>query len=136
MRSLTVLYDASCPLCVRCRDWLLSEPALVQLILLPSQSDQARVRFGEVPWLGEELCVVADDGRVWVGAPAFIMCLWALEGYRELSFTAARGSLSQVSMGLFQLLSKKRRSLGALLGHPECTSDRCHAVSRRLPAFR
>lgn len=136
MKTLTVLYDEGCPLCVRCRDWLLREPALVRLELLPAGSAAARDRYGEVPWLGEELVVVADDGRVWVGAAAFIVCLWALDGYREWSFALAQGSFSSVSSRFFDLLSSKRRTLGRFLRGPTCASDRCHALSRSAPAYR
>lgn len=136
MTTLTVLYDEGCPLCLRCRDWLQHEPALVRLELLPAGSPAAQARFGEVPWLGEELVVAADDGRVWVGAAAFVVCLWALEGYREWSFSLAQGSLSAVSSRFFDLLSSKRRTLGRLLGGPTCSGDRCHSLARSAPAYR
>ena len=58
MNTLTVLYDASCPICVRCAHWLVEEPAYVAMELLPSSSEEALRRYGEVPWLGAELVVV------------------------------------------------------------------------------
>jgi len=32
---------------------------------------------------GEQLLVISDEGAVYRGAHAWIMCLWALENYRE-----------------------------------------------------
>ncbi|HEV8324435.1 MAG TPA: hypothetical protein VG389_22645 [Myxococcota bacterium] len=35
MKRLTVLYDARCALCVRCRRWMEEQPAYVTLAFLP-----------------------------------------------------------------------------------------------------
>jgi predicted DCC family thiol-disulfide oxidoreductase YuxK len=45
VRRLTVLYDAGCSLCTFLRDWLLRQPQLVPLELVPAGSDEARRRF-------------------------------------------------------------------------------------------
>ena len=78
--ALTVLYDASCALCVRCRHFIAESARLVPVELLDCDGLYARERYGIVPWLGEELVVVSDDGDVWVGPAAFLMCLSALRG--------------------------------------------------------
>ena len=90
MARFTVLYDEGCELCQRCRAFLEVEPAYVELTLLAAGSDEARLRFGTLPWLGQELVVVAEDGRVWAGAAAFLVCLWALRDYREWSYRGRR----------------------------------------------
>jgi len=136
MKRLTVLYDASCPICVRCRDWLETQRSFVPLELLAAGSASARRRFGEVPWLGEELVVVSDDGEVWAGAAAFLMALWALEDYREWSYRLAGDSLSKVAERFFTALSHNRRWLAGWFAHPECTSDRCHRRATPSPAYR
>jgi predicted DCC family thiol-disulfide oxidoreductase YuxK len=139
MKRLTILYDASCPLCVRCRDWLATQAAFVELELLASGSLEAIRRFGEVPWLGEELVVVSDEGEVWAGAAAFLVALWALEDYREWSYRLSGESLSKVAERFFVGLSHKRRWLGTWFGHTRCTSDRCtRSPSRvlRIPVYR
>ena len=111
MRSLTILYDGACALCVRCRDFLAQSSTFVPLELLSSQSRGARERFGDVPWLGEELVVVSDEGDVWVGPAAFLVCLWALREWREWSYrlsgeTFTHGSpvgMSDASVALARL---------------------------------
>jgi predicted DCC family thiol-disulfide oxidoreductase YuxK len=126
MKRLTVLYDAACPLCVRCRTWMGEQDAFVELEFLPSASATARARYGEVPWLGAELVVVSDRGEVWVGPAAFILCLWALEDYREWSYRLSGESFSRMAERFFLALSHRRKWIAGWFAHPECTSDRCH----------
>src|ERR1019366_6662705 len=61
MRELTVLYDSGCALCVRCCDWLGEQRQLVPIRMLACTSEEARSRYGAIPWLGEELVVVSDQ---------------------------------------------------------------------------
>jgi predicted DCC family thiol-disulfide oxidoreductase YuxK len=128
MKRLTVLYDAACPLCVRCREWMSSQASFVELEFLPAQSLTAIQRYGEVPWLGSELVVVSDHGEVWVGPAAFIVALWALEDYREWSYRLSGDSFSKMAERFFLALSHRRRWIAGWLSHPECTSDRCHRI--------
>src|SRR5262245_3404397 len=86
MRRLTVLYDAECSFCVRCKDWLARQPAFVELAFLPCRSPLALKRYGQVPWLIRELVVVSDEGEVWAGPAAFLVCMWALRDWRERSY--------------------------------------------------
>jgi len=61
------------------------QPAFVPLIFVALQSNEAQRRFPGVDALkpGEQLLVISDQGAVYRGADAWIMCLWALENYRE-----------------------------------------------------
>lgn len=128
MKRLTVVYDAACPLCVRCRSWMEEQAAYVAIEFLPSSSSEAIRRYGEVPWLGAELVVVSDEGDVWVGPAAFLVALWALEDYREWSYRLSGGSFSKMAERFFMALSHRRRWIAGWLSHPRCTSDRCHRV--------
>jgi predicted DCC family thiol-disulfide oxidoreductase YuxK len=130
MERLSVLYDPTCELCLRCRDWIERQPAYVELELLPFSSDEARSRFGEIPWLGGQLVVVADDGRVWAGSSAFVVCLWALRQWREWALRLATPELSPLAERFFRLVSTRRKKLGALFSHSPCASDSCPAATR------
>jgi predicted DCC family thiol-disulfide oxidoreductase YuxK len=125
MRRLTVLYDATCPLCVRCKEWLGRQPALVELELLPAQSSEARRRYGQVPWLGEELVVVSDGGEVWAGAAAFIVALWALAEWREWSYRLSGTAFAPLAERFFRTISSRRRWLGGFLREPACETGTC-----------
>ncbi|MEV7168985.1 DCC1-like thiol-disulfide oxidoreductase family protein [Streptomyces sp. NPDC093224] len=84
VRRLTVLYDAHCPLCVHIRHWLLVQPRLVPLDLVPAASHEARRRFPQLDHAEtlRDITVVGDSGQLWRGTDAFIVCLWALTGHR------------------------------------------------------
>ncbi|MCH0539356.1 DUF393 domain-containing protein [Streptomyces sp. MUM 203J] len=88
---LTVLYDAQCPLCVHLRAWMLRQARLVPLDLVPAGSQEARRRF---PGLDhretlEEITVVGNDGAVYRGTDAWIVCLWALAEHRAKAYWLA-----------------------------------------------
>jgi predicted DCC family thiol-disulfide oxidoreductase YuxK len=118
MNRLTVLYDGSCALCLRCRDFLATAHTLVPLELLSSQSPAARERFGSVPWLGEELVVVSDEGDVWVGPAAFLVAMWSLADYREWSYRLSGPALAPLAERFFVAISSHRRRIASLLHKP------------------
>src|SRR5687767_6909195 len=115
MRRLTVLYDAGCPICVRCRTWMAEQPAYVELEFLPCASPEARRRYGAVPWLGEELVVASDSGQVWVGPAAFLLCLWALREWREWSYRLSGPAFAPLAERFFHAISGGRRRLAVWL---------------------
>lgn len=99
---LTVLYDASCPLCRSARRWLGRQPARVTLDFEEAGSETARRLF---PGLDHDatlrdITVVADTAAVYVGDAAWLICLWALDSYRATSLRLAqpgmRGAARQV----------------------------------------
>ena len=49
VRRLTVLYDATCGFCVRCRRWLEAQPKLVRLDFVPAYSMEEASRFPGLP---------------------------------------------------------------------------------------
>jgi predicted DCC family thiol-disulfide oxidoreductase YuxK len=107
-RRLTVLYDERCRFCLRCRDWLLGQACLVEVELLPAGSSIARERYGAFPLLGDELVVFDDRGRGWVGAAAFLVCLWATVRYRGWAYRLARPGLAPHAGRFFMFVSKRR----------------------------
>lgn len=133
---LTVLYDAECPLCVRCKSWMQRQPALVELEFLASQSAAARARYGAVRWMGEELVVVSDGGDVWIGASAFIMCLWALYDWREWSVRLSGTTFAPLAEGFFKFISGRRQWIGSFLRGRQCDAGVCDHradASRQAP---
>jgi predicted DCC family thiol-disulfide oxidoreductase YuxK len=117
VRSLTVLYDARCGLCSNARRWLEGQPQIVPLELLPADSAEARRRY---PTLAEtepeELVVVSDEGDVYRGSQAWIVCLWALQDYREWSFRFAQPALLPLARGIVEWVSTRRHRLSRALG--------------------
>jgi predicted DCC family thiol-disulfide oxidoreductase YuxK len=120
--KLTVLYDEQCALCRRARDWLLIQPMRVEMELLAAGSPVARARYGSIPWVGQELIVVSDDGRVWRDGPAFLVCLWATRRYRSFASRMSAGAFKPMAVAFFNTISKRRGQISALLDD-EC--DMC-----------
>jgi predicted DCC family thiol-disulfide oxidoreductase YuxK len=113
---LTVLFDERCNFCLRCRDWLATQPCFVEVELMPAGSATARERYGLMPWLGEELVVVDEHGQAWVGPAAFLMCLWATIRYRPWSYVLSRPGFSKHTERFFIKISKRRDRWSDWLG--------------------
>jgi predicted DCC family thiol-disulfide oxidoreductase YuxK len=118
MRHLTVLYDARCGFCGRCREWLEGQPKLLAMEFIPAGSRHARDRFPTLahPDPPEELVVIDDEGGVYRGADAWILCLYALEDYRAWSVRLARPRLRPLARQAFEWLSRNRKALSSRLG--------------------
>jgi predicted DCC family thiol-disulfide oxidoreductase YuxK len=136
MERLTVLYDATCALCVRCGDFLAGAPSFVPIELLAGQSPEARERYGEVPWLGEELVVASDEGDVWIGPAAFLVCLWALCEYREWSYRLSGDVLAPLAERFFVAISSNRRKLARFVGPTRCGDGACEVPHARRRVYR
>jgi predicted DCC family thiol-disulfide oxidoreductase YuxK len=119
MNRIYILYDGTCGLCASVREWAQQQPQLIAMVFLGANSPQAGVLFpslsrpGEKP---EELIVVDDRGGVYREGHAWIMCLYALADYRELSLRLASPALLPLARKAFSFLSKRRAAVSELLG--------------------
>jgi predicted DCC family thiol-disulfide oxidoreductase YuxK len=121
--ELTVLYDERCAFCVRCRDWLATQPVLVDVELVPAGSDRGQALVEGAAWVGKELVVLDDEGRAWTGPDAFLMCLWATARYRGWAFRFNGPHAGRFAERFFLHVSKRRGRYSQWLGpvDPECT---------------
>lgn len=123
---LTVVYDAECALCVRCRHWLEHQPTHLPVDFMAAASDEARERYGEhLPWIGFELVVVSDRGEAWIGPAAFLMCLWATEEYRDWSFRLSGPFWAPLAESFFHQISTRRKDLARFVRPARCDDGRC-----------
>ena len=113
--GLVVVYDETCELCRRARAWLAGQTTFVPLELLAAGSAEAHQRYGSLPWLGEELVVVDQDGQAWIGPAAFLMAMWATHRYRHWSYRLSGPAFAPLAEQFFHRISNKRRRIGALL---------------------
>src|SRR5207247_6350737 len=66
----------------------------------------------------EQLLVISDDRSVYLGACAWIMCLWALQNYRKHALRLAHPILLPCAKIVCELLSRNRFFLSdALFRH-------------------
>lgn len=112
VRRLTVLYDQDCPLCRHVRGWLERQPKLVPLDFVPAGTPQARQRFPALDHARtlREITVIGDSGQVYEGAAAWVVCLWALSGFRAVSHRFATPSGAQLARGMVLTAARWRES--------------------------
>jgi len=154
MHRLYVLYDARCGLCrLGAGTWASRQPQYVELVFVAAGgSDEANLRFPTLATAGppEELIVVSDTGDIYRGSSAWIMCLYALEDYREVVAPALRPALRPLARQAFAFVSEHRGQISHWLhlsdrdaadvlrrvGLPQCTftvepkTRRCSVIER------
>ncbi|MEU6350053.1 DCC1-like thiol-disulfide oxidoreductase family protein [Streptomyces sp. NPDC047072] len=110
VRRLTVLYDDRCALCTFLRDWLVRQPQLVPLDLVPAASEEARRRFPGLDHRAtlDEITVVGDSGQVYRSAAAWIVTLWALREHRGLAHRLSTPSGARLAKGAVLAAAKWR----------------------------
>lgn len=118
MKRLTVLYDERCGFCERCRRWLQNQEAFVRLEFVGARTPEATRRYPELKLGGEpeELVVVSDEGGVYRGASAWLMCLWALVQYRGWARRLAKPALRPLVRRACGLFSSHRFALSRVMG--------------------
>jgi predicted DCC family thiol-disulfide oxidoreductase YuxK len=112
IRSLTVLYDAACPLCRHVRGWLERQRQLVPLEFVAAGSEQAEQRY---PGLDHartlrEITVISDGGEVYEAAEAWVVCLWALKRHRAMSHRLSTPAGARLARGAVLAAAKWREA--------------------------
>jgi predicted DCC family thiol-disulfide oxidoreductase YuxK len=118
MERLYVLYDARCGLCSWAKRWLMRQHTLIDLRFVPAGSSEADRLFPGLDRPGEptdELVVVSDQGAVYRDGSAWIMCLFALEAYRDWANRLAHPLLRPLARQGFALLSGQRSRISRWL---------------------
>ena len=113
MHTLYVLFDSQCALCRQCRRWLERQPAFLELCFLPLGSEVIACKFPGIQQFHprEQLVVVTDEGALYQGSHAWIMCLYALKEYREWSQRLASPALLPLARRVCELVSDNRLSI-------------------------
>ena len=137
MKCLYVLYDQECSLCLSCGRWLMRQAAFIQLHFIPLQSPEIAQQFpGLKEWDGldlrEKLVVVSDEGAVYQGQYAWIMCLYALRDYREWAQRLAQPALLPFARRVCELVSKNRLAISRFLTAP--TEELRNTLAATLPS--
>lgn len=127
VRALTVLYDADCPLCVHLRSWLIRQPQLVPLDMVPAGSESARRRYPELDHARtrREITVIGDSGQVYTGQAAWIVCLWALAEHRPRAHWLATPAGAPFVRVTMLAAAKYRQVSGAGTAPDTPCDDRC-----------
>jgi predicted DCC family thiol-disulfide oxidoreductase YuxK len=137
--KLTVLYDANCSLCTAVHTWLADQPQLVSLEFVPAASPEARRRYPELNHdkTLDEITVVSDDGALYVGERAWVMCLWATATHRALAVRLSSPALLPlVRAAAYAAAGLRTTSRGATSPTPTGGGDYpdpCAGTCRPLP---
>jgi predicted DCC family thiol-disulfide oxidoreductase YuxK len=149
MKTLTIFYDERCGLCSRFRAWMEAQPKRVRVEFLAYDSPEALRKFPGLRDLqaDREVVVLADDGRWWQGAAAWVTCLWATHSHYEWAQRLSSPVLLPFVRKAVHLISENRLGLSRLLGmrgdgelaegiralpEPECREGSC-AVTHHTP---
>lgn len=121
MRSLYVLYDENCELCQRLKGWLIGQRTWIGLGVIPAGSARAKAMFPGLESVTSktDLVVVSDAGEVYLNNHAWIMCLYALEEYRDWALRLASPLLLPLARQAFEALSKSRGTISRWLRSSE-----------------
>jgi predicted DCC family thiol-disulfide oxidoreductase YuxK len=141
MNSLTIFYDPACGLCCGFRQWLEKQGLWVAIEFIGYQTLEAEVRFPGIRSIkaDKECVVLADDGRWWQGADAWIVCLWATREYRLWSSRLASPVFRPLIGNVVHLVSSNRLKLSRIMclksdaalaeelrgNHPVCEEGNC-----------
>jgi predicted DCC family thiol-disulfide oxidoreductase YuxK len=130
---LVVLYDGHCPICRRAGSWLGRQPQLVPIELVEAGSPAARRRFPDLDHRAtlRDITVVADTGAVYTGDAAWLVCLWALDSYRALSFRLAQRGLRGAARQVVALASDVRHWTREDGYGDGCEADACQPAAVR-----
>ena len=139
MRRLTVLYDARCGLCSWARRWARGQPAFVELVFLGGRLLRGPPRFPGLDRAGRARGADRRKrrrGRLPRADDAWIMCLYALEDFREWSLRLATPALRPMARQAFALVSRSR-PLPLAMARPDArrrTRRHARPASRPWPA--
>lgn len=91
MRWITVLYDPGCSLCAFVRGWLDRQRKLLPVYTVEVASEDAWRWFPELDHAAtlREITVIGDAGQVYRETDAWLVVLWALDGFRPMAHRLA-----------------------------------------------
>lgn len=121
MKKLYVLYDERCELCKRLQEWLQGQRCWIELSMVPAGSPQAGAMFPTLDQIAgtNDLAVISESGEVYLNNHAWIMCLYALEEYRDWALRLSSPLLLPFARNAFAALSKNRGTISRWIGSSE-----------------
>ena len=117
MEKLYVLYDPTCELCCRLKNWIIIQRSWIGIAVIEQGSEKAKHLFPELEHIAgkEDLALISDEGDVYLNDSAWIMVLYALVEYREWASRLTSPLLMPLARQAFAALSKNRHWISSLL---------------------
>src|SRR5258708_10068945 len=95
---------------------MLEQPKWIALRLAPSNLGPRLYPALAARIDGEELVVLSDEGAVYVGDHAWLMCLYAIKHYRPCAQRRSRPPLLPFPLSAFAILSGNLHRISQALG--------------------
>ncbi len=115
--KLTLIFDGDCILCRSSIRWLQRRQTHVPLDMVPALRPDTMAQYGHIPGYGDNMVVVANDGRSWVGPPdAYLVAMWAVRGTRALSYLLSLPVLRTITGRVISLIAANRHLIGRIAG--------------------
>jgi predicted DCC family thiol-disulfide oxidoreductase YuxK len=113
MQKLYVLYDPSCELCCRLKNWILVQRSWIGVALIPQGSEKAARLFPGLAKIAgkEDLAVISDEGAVYLNDRAWIMVMYAMVDYRDWASRLTHPVLMPLARQAFAAFSKNRLAI-------------------------
>ena len=117
MKALTIFYDSNCGLCRAFKQWMLGQFSHCRLEFVPYTSNLAKRLLPEIVNMdaGREIIVMNDEGDIWQGPEAWVVCLWVLKKWRGWAERMAAPALLPLAAKVCHLVSANRLTLSKLL---------------------
>lgn len=112
-----LIYDGSCPICQRARDWVAARVNPYALDFVPCQSEE---RARRAPEVSPEACMeaihlVMPDGSVYAGADALPRVLRFARGWRWLAYIMQTPGIRHLTPIFYRWFARHRYALSGFL---------------------
>ena len=129
MIPAVLIYDASCPMCIRAREWVERRAVPDAFTYVACQSEERRIRFPQVPESAcmEAVQLVMEDGAVYAGAEALPRILRRMGGWRWLAGVLSMPGIRALTPSAYRWVARRRFAMAALVAKkshgPHCHSE-------------
>ena len=113
VKKIEVFYDGRCGMCCSFHEWIHRQERAFQIDFVPYQAERAEEVFPGIHTLdpAREMIVRADNGEIYRGAEAWVMCLYSCTNHRDLAKRLARPAMLAVAIRVCHLLAANRHGL-------------------------
>lgn len=140
--KIEVFYDGRCGMCCSFHEWINRQPRAYRIDFIPYQSPDAEKVFPGIGTLdpAREMIVRTDDGNIYRGAEAWVLCLYSCTNHQVAAKKLASPGMLSVAIRACRVLAANRHSLSKVffrrkdnavretlhqMQTPECDSEFC-----------
>ena len=113
VKKIEVFYDGRCGMCCSFHEWIHRQERAFQIDFVPYQAERAEEVFPGIHTLdpAREMIVRVDNGEIYRGAEAWVMCLYSCANHRDMAKRLARPAMLAVAIRVCHLLAANRHGL-------------------------